>query len=440
MIKRRASEIIKLALTMSNAHNTDALSWRDKVDMLNQSYTRLYNDLNSKGDLYYSKELEFTPEPDKIKLPPDFYKLLLIGYRGTYDEIVPIQRSPNVGAYHSGYRIENNYIRLSGLVNRPIVVRYIPKPQDITFPVDGYNIGGNFVTAAYDSNNDIVFLGQKGRLMKVINNQAASRVIESLTDPGFPGEDHLFLDDPFVIALSGGLIYLVTETKLVILDMDLYVLEEIDDSFDLYIHAIGAENGVIVSKDGNTYKFIYGEDFVSSPDYWTFIDGRIVKKGNTFVYETADGLIDINDIFSGADNFVIADPMIYINKNGEIKSYFNFEEMGQARARIGKGNLKGLVLAAECNNETGLGVVFRDFYTGIKVTGWTADTVMNYPNNLFFDWLIADLAVKFRIVLGIPTMELPALAEDYYNTLMKSFSQDAFQKARIINVYGRRSI
>ena len=94
-------------------------------------------------------------------------------------------------------------------------------------------------------------------------------------------------------------------------------------------------------------------------------------------------------------------------------------------------------MAAEVNNETGYGVVYRDFYSGLNLLGHANDTVLNYPNNIFFDWLSADLAVKFRVACDIPTNELPALADDYLNTLMKGISRDIYQEPRIINAYGQ---
>ena len=463
MITRRASEIMRLALTMSQIQNTDALSWRDKTDMLNQSYVRLYDDLNNSGDLYYSKELIFETTPAdwvsntlKIKLPFDFWKLLLVGYRSIRGEIVPIERSPNAGQYFAGYRIVNNELVFNNYFTPgPLVVRYIPQPQTITFPrTVGYNLPGRFTQAAYDSINDVVVLSDVNGFT-ILNNSSG----RTLTQP-MGGVD-------FALAISNEIIYVVTRTQIQCFGYnsgDDGLPERLGASsfgnFDIFIHSIGWEEGVIVANPPIStgmprqyQRFILntpGGSFQPSLNYWNFWDGKIIVNefqrpgfplpptDRTVIY-SVDGEADqdITEIFEDSDSFVIADPYIYVNKSGSVKVYDRFIPMDIAPAQIGRGSRKGIVLAAEANNETGLGVVFSDFHSGLSLMGFAADTVLNYPQNLFFDWLIADLAVKFRIALDIPTGELPALLEDYHDTLMKSISRDVYQMPRISNVYGR---
>ena len=188
-------------------------------------------------------------------------------------------------------------------------------------------------------------------------------------------------------------------------------------------------------------KYVSGGELEEPEDYWNFMDGRITRNGgNNFIYTVEGVAADITEIFKDSSSFVIADPYIYINKEGQAVVYENLELADIPPALVGGGGRKGIVLAAEINNETGFGVVFRDFYSGINLSGFARDTVMNYPQNIFFDWLTADLAVKFRIALDMPTVELPALAEDYHDNLMKSLSRDAFKAQRINNAYSNRGV
>ena len=432
MITRRASEIIRLALSMSQIQNSDALSWRDKIDMLNQSYVRLYDDLNNNGDLYYSKEIEFNAieqvnyQENKVKLPPDFWKLLLIGYKSSRGEIVPIERAPNTGQYFSGYRIINNELIFNSFFTPgPLVVRYIPQPQTITFPRPAHRIAGKEMQAAYDSLNDVIVLGSVGSIRVI--DYSSGRTISTDT-----------LDGKFVLAVSSGVIYAVSMTEIQCFNYELDLLYSYEGTFDLYAHAIGWEDGIIISIGGVPHKFIIEKEPIESEDYWNFLDGHIVKTGDDYIFYNSDNtVLYITELFTGNDSYVIADPYIYINKAGSVKVYEEFRVTDIAPALIGRGTRKGLVLAAEANNESGYGVIFRDFHNDLNLLGYAADTVMNYPQNVFFDWLISDLAIKFRIALDIPTGELPALADDYHDTLLKGISRDVYQMARINNVYGR---
>jgi hypothetical protein len=437
MITRRCSEIIRLALTMSQIQNTDALSWRDKIDMLNQSYVRLYDDINNSGDIYYSKEMDLSkPEPGnphRIKLPKDFWKLLLVGCRGTLGEIIPIERAPNAGQYFSGYKIVNNEIIFNNpFAPLPLVVKYIPQPQTIQYPRPAVRLPGNATQAAYDSVNNAVILGSAGQIT-VIDNGSGNTVNKPI-------------DGQYILAVSAGIIYVVKANGIYCFDYEGTELYSLSGTFDLYAHAIGWEPGIIVSTDGVTSKFMFDpmladqSEPVASPDYWNYMNGTITKTVSdgvtSFVYEDEE-VRDITAYFDGADSYVIADPFIYVNKGGDVTVYERLEETAIGPAIIGGGGRKGIVLGAEINNESGYGVIYRDYYTGLNLLGFADDTVMNYPKNIFFDFLTADLAVKFRIACDIPTGELPALADDYLSTLMKGLSQDAYMAQRINNVYQR---
>ena len=431
MIVRRASEIIRLALTMSQIQNTDALSWKDKVDMLNQSYIRLYDDLNNSGDLYYSKEVIFEKEnpsgEKKFILPHDFWKLNTIGYKSSFGEIIPLERAPNTSPYYSGYKIINNeLIMMNYYIPGPLVIRYIPQPQTLTYPRQGNRIPGNYYQAAYDSTADMLILGETDNVT-VINNGSGEKISQ-------------IIEGNFVLAISGGIIYIVQETGITCFDYDLKELSYFDGIFDLYAHSIGWEEGIITSQSGNIMKYLSGGNSEPSDDYWHFIDGKIIRTVSdiiTYTYITEEEVQDISWIFEGSDSYVISDPYIYINKSGSVKVYDEFMPTDISPAAIGKGSKKGLVLAAEANYESGYGIIFKDFYSGLNLLGFAADTVMNYPQNIFFDWITTDLAVKFRVALDIPTGELPALSDDYRDILMKGLSRDVFQNARINNVYGR---
>jgi hypothetical protein len=436
MIVRRASEIIRGAVTLSQIQNTDALSWRDKIDMLNQSYVRLYDDLNNNGDLYYSKEIIF----DKVQhrdgdyefdLPKDFWKLLIIGYRSAMGGIVPIERAPNTTQYFSGYRIVNNKLVFSNyFLPGALVVRYLPQPQTITFPRQGYKLPGRAIMAAYDSTERVIVLGNADRIT-VFNESSGETLNKSV-------------EGRYVLAVSAGVIYIVKETGIYCFDFELNEVSSLDGIFDLYAHAIGWERGIIVSGSGEFFRYVSGEQLEPSADYWNYMDGVIKRTSEndlfTFTYQDNEGVKDLTELFEGADSYVISDPFIYVNRNGLVKVYENFEGADYAPAIVGHGSRKGLVLAAEANNETGYGVIFNDHYSGLLMSGFASDTVMNYPQNIFFDWLIADLAVKFRIALDIPTGELLALRDDYHDTLMRGISRDAYQNARINNCYARAYI
>lgn len=140
MITRLASEIIANAELMSQIHNTDALSWKNKIDFLNNSYVKLYDLIHQHGDRYFEKEmyLEMTKSESDVSiayLPEDFWKLQFVGWRNTVGEHQPIMRAPNNTPFYNGYFLVRNeiHIRPSNF-SGPLIIRYIPKPETITYP------------------------------------------------------------------------------------------------------------------------------------------------------------------------------------------------------------------------------------------------------------------------------------------------------------------
>ncbi len=86
---------------------------------------------------------------------------------------------------------------------------------------------------------------------------------------------------------------------------------------------------------------------------------------------------------------------------------------------------------------SGYGVIYKDTRNKVLLAGYAPDTALDYPKNILYDILAVDMAIKMRVSMDIPVGELPAMYDDYHNTLMNSISRDSFCGRRINNVYGR---
>jgi hypothetical protein len=410
---RRASEIVRLAETMAQTHNTDALSWLNKKDLLNQAFIRLYDDLSSAGDMYFVKEARICNN----ELPCDLFRLIFVGYQNGF-ELTPILRAPNNSPFNGGYRVINNKIELPPNVPAPVIIRYIPVPETITFPREKTPVHGEADQALYDAARDTLFLGTASRITVIT------------------GETYTVdIDGPYAMAISGGVLYVVKEDGINCFDYTGTPLESLSDTFDLYAHAIGWENGIIVRQEGAYKRYTTGGALTDSEDYWNYGEGKIVREGELFIFYNEFGKPqDITGFFYKAEHFVIASPYIFVSRTtGSTRGFFGLEEMEQEK-REGQTQ-KGVVLACD-PGESGYGLLFKDFQTGLWLKGYQEDTVLNYPRNIFFDILAVDLAVRMRVSLDMPTGELPAMLDDYNETLMKSLSRDGFFPVRIQNAYG----
>jgi hypothetical protein len=402
---------------MAQIQNTDALSWLNKKDLLNQAFVSLYDDLNSFGDMYFVRETCLSDG----ELPPDVFKLIFVGRFNGID-LIPLPRAPNSSPFSGGYRIINDKLQLPANVPLPVIIRYIPEPETITFPREGIMIPGKADQALYDAARDVLFLGTAEKITITDRRSGETYTVD--------------VTDPYVMAVSNGILYVVTGSGIAKFDYTAEPLGTFLGTFDLYTHAIGWEDGIIVRKNGNYRR--YGPEGLSvSPDYWNYDDGKIEREGDSFIYhDSLDRTQDITSFFYGAESIVIASPYIFVNRaDGTIRGFYGLEEMEQEK-REGRTQ-RGVVLACD-PGESGYGVVFRDFQSGLWLKGYSENTLMDYPRNIFFDALVVDMAIRMRTSLDQATGELPAMLDDYRETLMKSISRDGFSPARIQNVYGGR--
>lgn len=132
MIKS-CKEIINQAKHLAQTDNSKAFDWDLMTNLLNNIYSRLYNDLvaNSNAFIEY---FEFTGK--EADLPADCNKILSVFY-GTQDRPFIISQSSQNNFIPYTYYIENRTIKIVGKQDsRKITVKYSKLPVTLTFPKD----------------------------------------------------------------------------------------------------------------------------------------------------------------------------------------------------------------------------------------------------------------------------------------------------------------
>lgn len=458
MVTKTASEIIDSASLLAGVNNSDLLEWKDHINYLNNFYKQLYAKSGSFGDQYFVKEMELTIGSGRknFVLPDDFYQLLLVGYRGLNNEIIPIQRAPNSTQFYDGYRLINNEIRFTTLFfSGPLVVRYLPVPKTITYPrmpvildinksignvkvsTDVYKIDFNeaYNIVAYNTINDKQTLH-----IKKLNEEE-----EELRYPGSEIEG---------IAIVRDLIYVLRSENIDVYSFDETStgspIETIPGDYDFSVfHKIDLEYVLYKNGDGNYYRYNYiegespldvtGVDLPLVSDIWNYFDGYLYRTSADIKYIFNGSIQDVTKVFSDNINdiqsLVVSDPYIYVNyTNKYVKGFNGFEGFEFNIFKTRGSNTYGHVLVADTNDVTGYGVVFRDFKTGLyMLNGFTPDTLMDFSNNLYFTILEAQLAIAYRTILDADTLQLTQLYENYNDQLQLTLSRDNYQPQRINN-------
>lgn len=130
---KSCKEIIENAKTLAQVQNSKAFDWRLYMNLLNGAYTKLYNELTGYSNSFIGY---FTFNGSECYLPTDCNKVLMV-YKGTEDNPYVISQSSLNNFIPGTYYIENNYIRIVDKKDsRPVTVKYSKLPVTLTFPED----------------------------------------------------------------------------------------------------------------------------------------------------------------------------------------------------------------------------------------------------------------------------------------------------------------
>ena len=157
MIKYTTKDIVNRAKQLADLNNSDFISWNENINLLNENWQKIYQQLIDNGDKTFIKEFE-TVSLNKIKLPCDFYQLFSV-------ELIPscrqiLRKAKSEPESSLTYDIENDYLILYGTVSEKVRIKYIPTPQTLTLQNETKDINADF-SSVYSSvleNEELKFM------------------------------------------------------------------------------------------------------------------------------------------------------------------------------------------------------------------------------------------------------------------------------------------
>lgn len=378
-----AKDIIHFAKQIADLENSNFISWSENVRLLNEAWVMIHQKLINKGDFTFTNEIEISNEQ---YLPEDFYQVLSV--LDNYNTPVP-RYSIGMNNSQIWYKIINNKIILNSLHSAKIT--YFTKPQFLTFPAETI-------------------------------------------------KDALPLDDDEVIKFAYGNYVLTNKNVWDIKEATIVkTLEENDAS--LYVDGLGKtydiDNKPIFHSDGTTWSLTANSctdvhckvPFTSDIETITF-DGVFyyyvkIKNGLIYVYEKDSSQVfstfdnenyDSNIYFSNEHIFYIKDGVAYID---DIPMY----------AALNVYNNGLFMLKVDLN--TGYGI----FTNNNRILSIAVDTVLELPNNLYFNVLAYQLAFAYCCKQGKDPSLVNAQLAANMETLFDTLSNDAFSQLKVTNIY-----
>lgn len=179
-----------------------------------------------------------------------------------------------------------------------------------------------------------------------------------------------------------------------------------------------------------------------------FLDGTIDFSDLTSITYTSDGdTEDVTSYFTRDDvtisNFVVSDPYIMVSYSDNKIYIFTGFDGTEWNPKISSGkNTYGEILGLYTDDRTGKGCVYNDGVNDhLYYASFVPDTILEYPNQIFFTLLEYRLAAKLCMLTNQePGYLLNNMLEEAEVTFYSTLSKNAASGFRVRNVNERKSL
>ena len=471
MIRYNASDVIKKAKQLADLENSDFISWNESITLLNDAYQNIYQKSINKGNNDFVRVIQTSEKC--INLPRDFYQLKALTLKQDRFN-TPIMRRPQNGSFDDlSYDIYNNTLLINGYSSGNIILEYYPTPVTLTLPNEDVTIdlpiGSDETLVGAYKNVYFVRRTDKESPSKPLYNKTYIVAINRDTgEEAKVAEQSIYSEEYTVsndILFSIGDYVLFTgihhdkdgpETyvdydcviRLNIVDFSLVV----QDRKGKYGYGALAFNFYDDTECNITTETYNGKKRITSATiYGNYYD---LKANNVIIPEKAFITILSKDM---KHTFCLDSEHLYLYVDGKQVSSIGkiMHVMGDSVYLQSNSKNYCTMLNISTNEKTSLiapskkpiwGTVGFDKQTGygyyyllgdskIVIHSFLEDTELNFPNNMFFNYLAYSLALSFKVKQGSDISAFMPLLETAENTFYDSLTKDDWSFTRITNVY-----
>lgn len=430
MIRYTTQDIIKRALELADLQNSDFISYREKLSCLNESYTQLYQKLVNSGDGFYVRAID--TNENIIPLPSDMHQIKSVCLDSN-GFITPITRRPtnqNLDTSLS-YDIMNNAIRVNGMGGRMggrLRIEYYPTPKTLYLSCeDKYLSKRNVVDMKFPYYLTTVAVTDEDNYyaLRSCEDDDTDITINVETSSAYPilwTDDYIVFRDTvndcyitFSMAtgnITGSITYLPTEVngKLLFLNND-----KLYSPSNVFIMDINCECNH--DKD-DTLTVMFNDDL-----------NAFIRIGtDNEIYNTEDNVVETSvhyfERLIKAGNYVYA----FGHTNYLVCYDFSFETVKEwVKDKV-------YITLADEDNDNGYGFLCEKLSKQC-ISPLYGDTVLDFPNNMYFTLLSYMLAINFCIKQNKDVDKLSQLAGNAWDTFYDTLPRDDWSSVRITNMY-----
>ena len=467
MIRYNASDVIKKAKQLADLENSDFISWNESITLLNDAYQNIYQKSINKGNNDFVRVIQTSEKC--INLPRDFYQLKALTLKQDRFN-TPIMRRPQNGSFDDlSYDIYNNTLLINGYSSGTIILEYYPTPVTLTLPnedeVIDLPIGSDETLVGAYKNVYFVKRTDKEDSTKPLYNKTyivainrdtgeeAKVAEQSIYNEGYViSNDILFSIGDYVLftGIHHGSIGPGTYNDydcvilLNIVDFSLYFQDRkdkygnylanafsfYDDSkCDLFIDSNRVYSATIY---GNYYDISNNGVVVSAKSLITILS-KDMKHAFSIDSERLDLYLDGEKVTSGKIMHVMGDSVYLQSISKNYCTMLNIST--NEKTSLIAPSKKPIWGTVGFDKQTGYGYYYLLGDSKIVIHSFLEDTELNFPNNMFFNYLAYSLALSFKVKQGSDISAFMPLLETAENTFYDSLTKDDWSFTRITNVY-----
>lgn len=375
-MKKIASNLFNEALEMAQMANSSTISYSEAVSVLNETYTEIYQKAINNGSKDFIKEL-YLNGSGRFELPDDFYQL---------------ERC------ESDYRLENNYIYVSG----PTKIRYYPMPTFISFPAEDIKLETKITDVLTGWDNRIVYKTTEDDVEYYnIYNLNTEEVEVRLPTQTYDKD----------IAIGKDYFAILTESTLDYYDFEGNVIKQTN---------VESDSEIVINNGNITF------DDVKSIEYYDY-----TFSNNVISYNNEE-LIEIEDFQNGVFG-MFNSHVAFTYFNGRTINTIDLETMEEMPGDFEYDN----AIVLKMDNKTGYGAFVVNGNSNYIVS-WVPNTILNFPNNVFYSVIIYKLAEQFKIRNGEDVSRFSELVNAKENQFYDMVRKDISRNYVIRDVYAPR--
>lgn len=471
MIKYTTKDIVNRAKQLADLNNSDFISWNENVNLLNENWQKIYQQLIDNGDKTFIKEFE-TVSLNKIKLPCDFYQLFSV-------ELIPscrqiLRKAKSEPESSLTYDIENDYLILYGTVSEKIRIKYIPIPQTLTLQNETKDIDSDF-SSVYSSvleNEELKFMDcykNKYLFLKKTNGTDICNlyIFNKDTNEIKKITNDFSYEITYAVIGYKNIVYFISrnENKYSIYSIKNNTLTaELSNSptspsllkRDKDVGAVYIENkrmNIFVNDNKPLFPQIDNLDVVLSEGIGTFMSftNDYISLLLPIVNEKSENKWIQLDVDLTTTPYVATKTTPFEGLDfGYENTYKRYSNVINGKVCISTKNMfyvdgYGLfnndeyevIGINELNNDEGYGISIIDTYNTnhVLLHSHFVDTLLLYPNNIYFNFMAILLAISYKIKQNADVTVLSTKYGEMEAQYFDSLSRDVNNVVRITNVY-----